>query len=241
MSGLFTASRKTPHRSRAVRLMLVLSVAMLLVAAVPVHAATPDPLEGMLSSVPAASRSVLWYGSQSTLKSVLNVQIGSADDVAKLSVAQRGVYLKLFGSQLYYSPFLGLENSADWHQTFGFDLYQVDRELTIGTAPAWLDIMDGNFDVGAISSALTASGFTAAEGGRFNLGDDNAVRTDLAAGALAQARYNRMIVTSQRIVSAPASALVDAEIAASTGKAPSLASDPAYLAAVRALEGGDVP
>ncbi len=236
-----TTFSRYPSRFRLI-VLLVLSALIVSWQVAPIHAATPGDLETILASVPnvSASRTVLWYGSQGALQKALGVTVSSTDDIAKLAMAQRSTYLKLFGTQLYYSPFLGLENSPDWQKTFGFDSFDVSRELTIGAQPNWVALMDGTFDTGAISKALAGIGFAAGDAGRFTLGADNAVSTDSPAAALAQARYNRMIITPQRIIAAPSSALLENVVAASTGKVAALTADPSYLAVVRALE-SDAP
>ncbi len=230
-------------RNRSTRWLLILVVLLtmgLSLPALPARAAGGN-LERLLAQVPAVptSRTVLWYGSQSALQQALGINVSSNDELAKLNPQQSAVYLKSFGAQFYYSPFLGIENAAKWRSTFGFDVFQVDRELTVGTQSlGWFDIMEGRFDVGAINTALGALGYQPTPSGAATLytsGDSN------PAAELSQSRYDRLLVNDKQIVAAPGDALLGGMLDATNGKAPALSSDPAYLAAARALEVGDVP
>src|SRR5260221_891390 len=148
----------------------------------PVHAlqAAPGPLGQLLGQVPDSpvSRTIVWYGSLSDLGCVLGFQIKTADDVKKLPRQQQLAYLlDVSGKQVYYSSFSGLDHPAEWKQWFAFASYSIEREITVGADPNWYAILEGQFSSGAITKALQALGYKAAQVGGatvYTLGADNA-------------------------------------------------------------------
>ncbi len=216
--------------SRFVRVRLVLLaalVAALAWTATPARALDPalERLIGLLPDQPE-TRAKLWYGAPGALQNALKLTVTSAEDVAKLDVKMQAVYLRAFGGQLYTSPFLGLDN-ADQKQMYGFDAYQIARELTAGIDPAWLNVVEGSIDAGNIDRALAATGYTgaAANGGKRY--------STKAAGLFANvwAGGNQAYIT-------PNAALLDAALALKGGQGKTLAANPLYLAAARSLDTG---
>jgi hypothetical protein len=220
------------YRAAAVLLVCILALSI----ATPSRAAD-NSLSQLLGQVPdtPAAHTVVWYGSQSALEQALGIAVNNVQDVNKLSVQQRGIYLKAFGGQLYYSPFLGLE-SSDWRATFGFDSFQVDRELTVGVSPDWLNIMQGQFDTSAINGALTTLGYQTAQTEKGTLFAFNGS----GGPDIAQASYRNLLVTGTQITAAPNAQSIAGVVAAAAGKVPSLASNAAYQSAAAALESGDI-
>jgi hypothetical protein len=222
-------------------LIVFVAISMLgLTGQIPVYAlqAAPGPLGQLLGQVPdnQVSRTIVWYGSLSDLGRVLGFQIKTADDVKKLPRQQQLAYLlDVSGKQVYYSSFSGLDHPAEWKQVFALDSYSIERELTVGADPNWYAILEGQFSSGAITKALQTLGYKPSQIGSatvYSLGSDNAAPGG-PAGQLADDRYNRLVVTDQKITAAPSNALIQAAI--SGGKF--LGSDPAYSSLVGALEG----
>jgi len=195
--------------------------------AAPARALDPA-LERLLSLIPdqPETRAKLWYGAPGALQDALKLTVASAEDVAKLDPKTQAVYLRAFGGQLYTSPFLGLDN-ADQKKLYGFDAYQVARELTAGIDPAWLGVVEGGLDAGNIDRALTATGYTgaAANGGKRY--------TAKAAGLFAN-----IWASGTLAYLTPSAALLDAALALKGGQSKPLAANPLYLAAARALDTG---
>src|SRR6185369_6643923 len=116
------------------RLLVVITILMSVLGLIsPVLAQGQNRLEQLLGQVTdnEVSRTVIWYGALADLRSILGIQIKSLDDFNKLSRQQQAAYLLDFGNQVYYSPFSGMENVAQWKKTFGIDPFAIDLELTV--------------------------------------------------------------------------------------------------------------
>jgi hypothetical protein len=194
--------------------------------------AAPGPLGRLLEQVGdnQVSRTVMWYGSQADLKRVLGIQVSSLAAIQKLPKNQQAIYLMDVGKQVYYSPFSGTEQSANWKKVFGVDPFAIDRELTVGQQPNWYGILQGQFAADAIVPTLENLGYKAAQVGQatvYSLGGDNDSASQLAGSV-----YNRLIVKDGQIVAAPSTAL----IRAATNNGQSIGNDPNYAAVASALE-----
>lgn len=204
-------------------------------------AAQSGPLSAMLARVPddEAAHTVLWYGSLSDLERVLGVQIDSLDAIDQLPLDVRVGFLWEFGSQVYYSPFSGLDNPSAWAATFGLNSFDVDRELTVGAElPDQYGILDGQFDASALATVLTNLGYQPTQvGGQtvYALGADNAADAGNAAQYVAGPRYNRVLITPDTIIAAPSTARIQPALE----PGPRIVDDPAYAALARALENAD--
>jgi len=196
------------------------------------------PLAQMLNQIPdnQVSRTVIWYGSLSDLERVLGFQLNSLQDFQKLPKQQQtGYLLDVSTHQIYYSGFSGIESPDDWRKTFGIDTFNVDREVTVGTAPNWYGVLQGTFDPAAVTQALQTLGYQQSQIGSaavFSLGGDNASDPNNAANRIADALYNRLSVSGQRIIAAPSTAMIQAATAGNP-----IGSDAGYKALVRTLEG----
>jgi hypothetical protein len=193
----------------------------------------------MLANVPdnALSRSIVWYGAASDLQAQLGLTIESNAALANMDRTSRFNYLLQFGKQVYYSGFSGLENAGDWEQVFGINSFAITREVTVGPAPRHYGILEGNFDAGLIATALGNLGYQQGQIGNttvFVYGNDNDANAGSAVGQVAGSRLNRLVVSSNQIIAAPATDLI--QTALSGGQA--LSQDPAYAALLSALEGG---
>jgi hypothetical protein len=199
--------------------------------------ATAGSLGGMLAQVPdsAISRTVIWYGSLGGLKAILNVQLASQQDVQKLQRQQQLAFLLDAGKQIYYSPFSGIDRPAEWKKLFNVEPFSIDRELTVGTAPNWYGILQGQFDANSVAQALQNLGYKPSQVGGatlFSQGADNAANPNGQVNRLVSGNFNRILLTNQKIVAAPSTAAM--QIA--TGGGAALGSDSAYAALVDALE-----
>jgi hypothetical protein len=198
---------------------------------------TSGPLAQMLGQVGdnAASRSVMWYGSQADLERALGFQLNGLGDFQKLPKQQQAAYLMDVGKQVYYSPFSGTEQSTDWKKVFGVDPFAIERELTVGSEPDWYAVLRGRFAADAIIKALQNLGYKAAQVGRvtvYSLGADNASDPSNPANQLAQNVYNRLVVSDAQILAAPSTALIRS--ATDTGR--SIGDNPDYAALANVLE-----
>ncbi|MCC7209492.1 MAG: hypothetical protein IT323_19440 [Anaerolineae bacterium] len=222
-------------------LIAVLGMMALPVGRVQDAAAQGGPLSAMLARVPddEAAHTVLWYGSLSDLERVLGVQIDSLDAIDQLPPDVRVNLLWEFGSQVYYSPFSGLDNPSAWASTFGLNSFNVDRELTVGAdLPDQYGILEGQFDAGALAGVLATLGYQPTQvGGQtvYALGADNASDAGNAAQYVAGPRYNRLLVTPDTIIAAPSTARIQPALE----PGPRIADDPAYAALALALENAD--
>ncbi|MEP7286915.1 MAG: hypothetical protein ABI947_14250 [Chloroflexota bacterium] len=191
---------------------------------------SPGPLEKMLAQVSdnQISRRVIWYGAMGDLEQMLGLQIKSADDFKNLDRNQQAAYLlDVSGKQVYYSQFSGLDQSAQWKQTFGIDSFSIEREITVGVSPNWYGVLQGNFSSATIIAALQAIGYKPAA-------VSGATVYAASKTNISQTRYNRMIVSDTVVIAAPSDALIKIAIP-NTGQP--LVADPAYAALVHALEG----
>jgi len=220
-------------------MVLALMVISILVTAVPVRAnqAASAPVERLLGQVPdnQVSRTMMWYGSLGELQRTLGVQINSFDDLQKLPQPQQIAYLLDVGKQVYYSPFSGAAKQ-NWKNVFGIDPFAVERELTVGVAPDWYAMLQGQFASSAIAQALQGLGYKPSQHGNgtlYSLGGDNAPSPNNTVSRLVSSNYNRLLVADQQIIAAPSTAMIQA--ATANGKM--IGSDAAYLALARTLEG----
>lgn len=201
-------------------------------------AAQSGPLSAMLARVPddEAARTAIWYGSLTDLERVLGVQVDSMEAIDQLPPDVRLGFLWEFGSQVYYSPFSGLDNSAAWVTTFGLNSFSVEREMTVGAQlPDQYGILEGQFDPDGLAERLAGLGYQAIQVGAqtvFALGDDNASDSGNAAQYLAGPRYNRLLVTPNTIIAAPSTVRIQPVLE----PGPRIAGDPAYAALALALE-----
>ena len=138
-------------------------------------------------------------------------EVRSFADLAARNLAPRDFTNATAGC--YLTDFAGAPYAqGQYRDAFGFDLFQVEREISAGQPPDAFSRMEGAFDAGAVAAKLTAAGYAAA--------DDNGaayytIRGDSEIGSLADprsrlalARLNRVAVSGERIVAAPKTALL---------------------------------
>lgn len=220
------------------RILLLLGVVAALLASVSAPAqAQGGSLSELLAQTPdnGTSRSVIWYGAPGDLEQVLGISVNSQSDVNALRKSVQLTYLYEIGNLVYYSSFIGLEYAADWQQTFAINGYTVNRELTVGGSQNQdqFAILQGSFDVNAISGALQGLGYQQAQAGNQTIW---AIGADYGANSLAGARYNRLFVSDSLIIAAPSTNTI-AQVPL-LGGGTSLANDAAYSSMAAALESG---
>ena len=141
------------------------------------------------------------------------------------------------------SDFTGGSFSANgvYRDAFGYDVYQVDREIWAGQPPDYFSHMEGAFDADTIIAKLRAGGYApASHDGTtfFTIRDDYKQDLQDPRSLLAFARLNRIAVSTERIIAAPATGLITAALDAEAMKRPALDTFPTTYALATAL--GDV-
>lgn len=180
-------------------------------------------LTSALSSLPdsSAARTMIWYGSLSTLQQALKISVKDVNALNGLSAQQRRAFLLETSTQVYYSAFSGFDTPEAWQATYGFDPFSIDQELTVGSGRTLFGILQGNFDAATINAALTAQGYSAQadpQGTRF-------------VGNGAQPQMNNVLLSPNRLIAASTAQALDAA-SASTAR---LVDDASYAAVAAAL------
>ncbi|MHB8646150.1 MAG: hypothetical protein ACYDAR_10225 [Thermomicrobiales bacterium] len=160
--------------------------------------------------------------------------IRSQDDLDKQGISVTD-YFNVTGGCIL-SEFTGIQYLKQYRDQYGFDVFQVDREIQAGVPPERFSHMEGAFDANTVREKLLADKYTTA--------DDNGIsyftkRDDLQISVqedrLTLARLNRVVVNATRILAAPATAILAAALNAEAQKTRTLAADPAYRALAMAL------
>jgi len=116
----------------------------------------------------------------------------------------------------YLTEFVGLTGSQNaYRDAFGYDVFQVDREISAGQPPDSLSRMEGIFDAGAIIADLQTGGYTpTSQDGvpYYTVRGDGELNLSDPRGRLALGRLNRVAVTTERITAAPTTPLIAAAL-----------------------------
>jgi len=183
---------------------------------------------------------------------------GMDDLTSYADVQARGLSTARFASLLsgcFDSPFAynGLDTDGTERGAFGYDFYQVTREICAGEPPMFLDTrtvrgpptafarIEGAFDPDVVTAAVRAGGYTDADHAGttyFTALDDNAADLVHIQSRLFPARRDRLVVDNARIIAAPATALMTDALDVENGQIPALNSDAVLRALAYAL--GDV-
>ncbi len=201
----------------------------------PAHAQN-GVLSRLLRQIPntAAARTVIWFGSLGALERTLNATVSSREDVDRLPLTQRATYLSEIGRLVYYSQYSGLARAPEWLATFGINSFAIEQELTVGSAPNQVAILEGSFDVASITAALQQLGYQTQDVNGsliFAIGNDNSSPSG-SVGSLAADKLNRIALSANRIIAAASTAA----LAPALSPTPSLADDPIYGALSAALD-----
>lgn len=116
----------------------------------------------------------------------------------------------------YLTEFTGLSSSQGaYRDAFGYDVFQVDREISAGQPPDAFSRMEGAFDADAMIAKLQAGGYALTnEGGvpYYTVRGDNELNLSDPRGRLALGRMNRVAVNDERITAAPKTELIVAAL-----------------------------
>lgn len=137
---------------------------------------------------------------------------------------------------------------AETEALVGFDIFDIDRALVIGTPPAYGIVLQGDFDVDAVTEAFVARDYSTdqnngvvllhradGESGR-EIDFQNIDPANPFGGPLG--RREPVAVTGSYLLNSPDDALLEAMVNAYVGYRPSLYARPDLLAAAEALSTG---
>lgn len=126
----------------------------------------------------------------------------------------------------YLTEFTGLQYSqSQYRDAFGYDVFQVDREISAGQPPDAFSRMEGAFDADAVIAKLQAGGYTAADHRGipyYTIRDDGELNLSDPRGRLGLGRMNRIAVDKDRITAAPKTELIGAALDVEAKKAAAL-------------------
>ena len=140
-----------------------------------------------------------------------------------------------------------LPQAVGWTESLGFDLLDVERNLTFGTMPSDGTVVIGQFDPPAIEDAFAARGYTASRSGDGSLlcgaaGCEEGMAVDLSTAdpslpfGAEIGRSEPLAVSTDGILDSADLATLEAMMAAADGTAASLAEDQAYRALALATD-----
>lgn len=233
------------------RLFFILGViALFLLPSLPVSGQDnpPNNLLRLLKFVPDTPNDRQWvtYGDEAAwLQSWAIPRIDNVDQLKALDRDPRAYWMFILPYQTAAPEVMGLNYllSDNQRSFYGFDFFNVDRYLAAGMPLEDISVVEFGFDSKQIADALTATGYTSEslEGG----GTLYSILQD-GQSALGQAvslprvgmlgELNRIALLNGQMVIARATVLVENSLKAQQGGAPSLADDPAYIAAAQALD-----
>jgi hypothetical protein len=124
--------------------------------------------------------------------------------------------------------------------TYGFDLFGMDRYIYAGQPPKIVSVLEFRSDRQAIADALTAKGYSAQELAPgwvlYSLNEDYALNVQAKMHAEQMGNLNRILLSDHFMIVGKATEVVAPALEAGTGKTPSLADDNDYIASVQALK-----
>ncbi|MHB8645962.1 MAG: hypothetical protein ACYDAR_09275 [Thermomicrobiales bacterium] len=126
----------------------------------------------------------------------------------------------------YLTDFTGVSYSlGDYRDAFGYDVFQVDREISAGQPLDHFSRMEGTFDAATIIAKLQAGGYALADQGGvpyYTVRGDSELNLSDPRGRLALGRMNRVAVDNERITAAPKTELMMDALDAETKKTAAL-------------------
>lgn len=197
-------------------------------------------LGSMLSSIPSeqAANSIVWFYNMEKIKTLAGVAADT--DCNEFYQATEGELQRRNDLMAAYtvSPFSGQEHLSTWHDTFGFDAFDINQEIWIenviqpnGGHPSF-SVMNGNFDENNIKGKFTSLGHQIDD---FACGDYCAIRTEnqidlksSEASGMSMACLNRMMVKQHEIIAAPAEDVLFSVMDVRSAKQNSLQDSLAY-------------
>lgn len=142
---------------------------------------------------------------------------------------------------LYLTEFTGLRYSqGEYRDAFGYDVFQIDREISAGQPTDAFSRMEGAFAADAIAAKLQVGGYALASQGGLSYytirGDGELSLTD-PRGRLALGRMNRVAADKERVTAAPKTELIAAALDAEAKKTSTLDGSASLRALATALGG----
>jgi hypothetical protein len=233
------------------RLLTLGLVVMVLLPALPAlgsQEGQESPLLTLLRFVPDTpnDREMVTFGDVAAWDSSWGVpQVRSVDELNALPRDPKAYWMVIMGKQTAPPNNLGVQYLAqgDMRPYYGFDFFNVDRFIAAGAPPDDITVAEHNLDPAQIGAALTVSGYTAQtlDGGAtlYSLFGDYEI-PPLSGSTVPRAgmtgALNRIALLDGQVIIARATADVTAALDAQSGTGASLADDPAYAAAVQALD-----
>jgi hypothetical protein len=139
----------------------------------------------------------------------------------------------------YLTEFTGISASPGaYRDAFGYDVFQVDREISAGQPPDAFSRMEGAFDAGAVIATLQAGGYALTNQGGipyYTVRGDGELNLSDPRGRLALGRMNRVAVDTERITAAPKTELIAAALDAETKQTAALDGSATLRALATAL------
>lgn len=232
------------------KVLLVVCFMLMCLAVLPVVAQeTPEnPLLRMLSFVPDTpeNRQYLSYGDLAAWHQSWDVpRLDNLDDLEALPRDLRAYWMIVMPSQTIPPQVMGLQyvRTDDMRNVYGFDVFNVDRYLSAGQPPDMISVVEYSFPDEQIADALVGTGYESQ-----SLADDVTLYSILDDYEIDVARetiptrvgqlgdLNRIALLDGQMLIAKATPNIEAALSANQGAISSLADDPAYVAAVTALD-----
>ncbi len=206
---------------------------------------TESALLRLLRFVPdtPAYREYFTYGDADAWHTSWDIpRIDNLEELDRLDRESRAYWLFIMARQTAPPDTLGVEYmfAEDQRGFYGFDVFNLDRYVLAGSPPDWITVVEFSFDKAQIADALAASGYEAEEletgGTLYSIHDDYEVVFDSPTKTGQMGNLNRIALLDGQMVVAKATANVTKALQAQGGKLPSLADNPDYVAAAKALE-----
>lgn len=203
------------------------------------------PLLRLLSFIPDTPeyRQYLTYGDADAWHTSWNIpRIDNLEELDSLDRESRAYWMFIMGNQTTPPNRLGGQYlfSDDYRGCYGFDLFNADRFVDAGMPREGITVVEFSFDQARIAEALIASGYESealAEGGTlYSINADYEMDFEAPTHAGKMGDLNRIALLDGQMIMAKATANVTNALLAHSGQLPSLAENPAYVAAARALE-----
>lgn len=218
----------------------------------------PQPLLAMLARVPdtPTSRSEIFFNDRQAIEAAYppaqmpidwaEFTTLDADNATDKDLFPLAVWWRVFfniGSSPMSQYFM---QSADMPGAVGFDVFQINQELSYGRPPEQTLQLAGNFDLDAVRAAFSANGFVQQDrnevelwcspdgcdaGNMVNVRDRNVANP--FGGEIG--RKQPLLISEGNLLSSPSIQVIENHLAVSDGSMSSLADVPEYRAAIEAV------
>jgi hypothetical protein len=141
----------------------------------------------------------------------------------------------------YLTAFTGvLAGQGEYRDAFGYDVYQIDREISAGQPPEQFSRMEGAFDATTIVTKLQAGGYAAADQNGtpyYTIRGDSELNVSDPRSRLALGRMNRVAASAERVIASPTTALIAAALDAEAKRITTLDGSASLRALATTLSG----